>query len=67
VLSISELDTRVPVFNLRVADHPEYFANGVLVHNCDTMRYVVAHRDMGVRPNIRVMGSSPRRRSEVMT
>lgn len=25
---------RGPVFNLEVADQPEYFANGVLVHNC---------------------------------
>lgn len=23
-----------PVYNLEVASHPEYFANGVLVHNC---------------------------------
>lgn len=23
-----------PVFNLSVADCPEYFANGILVHNC---------------------------------
>jgi phage terminase large subunit len=35
---------------------------------CDTMRYVVAHRDMGVRPNIRVMGgASLRPRSGVMS
>lgn len=25
----------VPVYNLTVADKPEYFANGILVHNCD--------------------------------
>ena len=30
---------RVPVFNLSVADCPEYFAAGVLVHNCDSLRY----------------------------
>ncbi len=23
-----------PVYNLEVQDHPEYFANGILVHNC---------------------------------
>jgi predicted phage terminase large subunit-like protein len=26
---------RAPVFNLQVEDVPEFFANGVLVHNCD--------------------------------
>jgi hypothetical protein len=26
----------VPVFNLRVEDVPEFFAAGVLVHNCDS-------------------------------
>lgn len=29
----------VPVWNLSVADCPEYFAAGVLVHNCDSLRY----------------------------
>ncbi len=24
----------VPVWNLEVAEQPEYFANGILVHNC---------------------------------
>lgn len=25
---------RLPVYNLSVEGHPEYFANGILVHNC---------------------------------
>jgi hypothetical protein len=29
-----ELKENVDVFNLRVEDCPEYFANGILVHNC---------------------------------
>lgn len=29
------------VYNLTVADAPEYYANGVLVHNCDALRYAV--------------------------
>ncbi len=29
-----------PVFNLTVDGRPEYFANGILVHNCDAMRYM---------------------------
>ena len=36
-----------PVFNLTVADAAEYYANGVLVHNCDAMRYMVMHLDGG--------------------
>jgi hypothetical protein len=30
------------VYNLEVEDNHEYFANGVLVHNCDAMRYALA-------------------------
>lgn len=33
VLSV-EPAGRAPVYNLTVADTPEYFANGILVHNC---------------------------------
>jgi len=29
------------VYNLKVADTPEFFAEGVLVHNCDSLRYAV--------------------------
>lgn len=33
---------RQPVYNLTVADTPEYFANGLLVHNClDALRYAI--------------------------
>lgn len=28
-----------PVFNLVVEGAPEFFANGVLVHNCDALAY----------------------------
>ena len=31
-----------PVYNLTVADKHEYYANGVLVGNCDALRYAVA-------------------------
>lgn len=30
---------REPVYNLTVAGDHEYFANGVLVSNCDALRY----------------------------
>lgn len=53
VLNIEEQDIRVPVYNLTVAGSHEYFSNGVLVHNCDTLRYVVAQVDLVGRPRIR--------------
>lgn len=31
-----------PVYNLSVADQHEYYANGILVSNCDAMRYIIA-------------------------
>lgn len=40
VLSVAEA-TVSPVYNLTVEGVPEYFANGILVHNClDSLRYV---------------------------
>lgn len=33
------------VYNLQVAEQPEYFANGVLVHNCAALRYLIVSRD----------------------
>ena len=33
--------TEEAVYNLTVADSHEYYANGVLVHNCDALRYGV--------------------------
>jgi len=27
-------EKEIPVYNLNVEDYPEYFANGILVHNC---------------------------------
>lgn len=34
VLSVTELKKEAPVYNLSVSEAPEYFANGILVHNC---------------------------------
>jgi len=47
VLSVTRLDGRVPVFNLTVADpeRPEFYANGLLVHNCDAARYMAMARE----------------------
>jgi hypothetical protein len=33
-LGAVESSQRLPVYNLKVEDEPEFFANGVLVHNC---------------------------------
>ena len=53
VLSVCALPAPAPVFNLTVDGTPEYFASGVLVHNCDAMRYAVANVDLVGRPKLR--------------
>ncbi len=58
-----QLTSDVVVYNLHVAGHPSYFANGVLVHNC----HLIGTSDDGmyrqfladakvVNPNVRVVG-----------
>lgn len=39
MLTVRALTERVPVYNLLIADAHEFYANGVLVHNCDALRY----------------------------
>lgn len=39
---------RSAVYNLTVDDVHEYFANGVLVANCDNIRYIIIHLDSGI-------------------
>ena len=42
VLRVTSMPGRVPVFNLTVEGKPEYYAAGVLVHNCmDATRYAL--------------------------
>lgn len=50
VRAIIDSGERRPVYNLTVDDAPEYYANGVLVHNCDALRYAVMHLDGGPGP-----------------
>lgn len=45
VRSVTEDEQRVPVYNLTVQGTPEYYANGVLCHNCDTLRYILMYID----------------------
>lgn len=40
VLTVSELSEKQQVYNLTVKECPEYYANGILVHNCDAERYL---------------------------
>lgn len=45
VVAVEKLGVE-PVYNLSVRDQPEFYANGVLVHNCmDALRYAVMHVD----------------------
>lgn len=45
VRRIVKLDITAPVYNLSVEGAHEYYANGVLVHNCDAWRYLTLHRE----------------------
>ena len=47
VLSVTDTGRIEPVYNLTVdAAVGEYFANGILVHNCDAARYMCAYKDL---------------------
>jgi PBSX family phage terminase large subunit len=39
VLSVQGLNVRSDVYNLEVRDTHSFFANGILTHNCDSLRY----------------------------
>ena len=39
VASVSSIGISLPVYNLTVANHHEYYANGILVANCDATLY----------------------------
>jgi hypothetical protein len=39
VACVTPVADRRPVYNLTVAGDHEYFANGILTHNCDALRY----------------------------
>lgn len=47
VLGVRKLKRKVPVYNLLVKDCHEYFANSVLVHNCDAFRYGIHTHKFG--------------------
>jgi hypothetical protein len=48
VVGIEKLNKKRKTYNLYVKDCHEYFANGVLVSNCDALRYgVFTFKNMG--------------------
>lgn len=55
MVRVSPLALRAPVYNLTVSGQHEYFANGVLVSNCDTLRYLCA-TGMRYVPHDRLQG-----------
>jgi hypothetical protein len=48
---------RADVYNLTVEDEPEFFANGVLVHNCDAGRYLLIN--LGTGPEFILLDDVP--------
>lgn len=49
VLRVIELDQKEAVYNLEIEGEHEFFANGILVHNClDALRYVISWLTGGV-------------------
>ena len=63
VLRVNSMPDRVPVFNLTVEGEPEYYAAGVLVHNCtDATRYAL-HTALGRSRATTAYLDSMRRRS----
>ena len=47
VVAVVNLHKKQRVYNLAVDKEHEYFANGILVHNCDANRYAVATKPTG--------------------
>lgn len=66
VVEVVETDALSDVWNLLVAGDPEFFAGGVLVHNCDALRYLLATRPIGERPRRHKTGQSIDQRFQQM-
>jgi len=56
---------RQPVYNLTIENHHEYFANGILVSNCDSMRYAMHSRSHQATPGFFFAGRSYERETKV--
>jgi len=53
VLSV-RVNCKQPVYNLTVDTVHEYFANGVLVSNCDAVRYIISEFNAGIPQSSKV-------------
>lgn len=60
VIAVEALTTRMPVYNLTVDGEHEYFANGVLTHNCDALAYI----GLGLQSQFAAGDKSGKRRKE---
>lgn len=58
VLAVAE-EGFAPVYGLAVDECHEYFANGVLVSNCDALRYLIAYLDSGAGARVFVGMDKP--------
>jgi hypothetical protein len=47
VVSVKKTNRIAPVYNLTI-ESGEYVANGILVHNCDSLRYVTVHVESAI-------------------
>ena len=54
ILSVGEDIDKVSVFNLEVAGQPEYFANDILVHNCDEVAFWPTD-EAGANPDVEIL------------
>ena len=54
VLSVTRIPKGAAVYNLTVAGEHEYFANGLLVGNCDALRYASQGLDYSATGGIHV-------------
>jgi len=59
VVSVSDLGLKRDVYAIEVDGPPEFYANGVLVHNCDALRYLVVGLDRGRSVPLLVQPETP--------
>jgi hypothetical protein len=57
VSSFAASEQSADVYNLTIDAAHEFFANGVLVHNCDALRYLAIN--LGAGPSFPIFNESP--------
>ena len=56
IIAIEDLDIEEDVYNLKVESNPCYYANGILVHNCDAFTQYINHQNKGFGWADKLMG-----------